>query len=180
MKVLNRILTALSMNRSYKEYIKRFRIKGNEAILEFGCGKGELSKRIVKKLNKGGYLTCSDISDLSLKDLKIILRKYDNINCFLGDIRKINMDEDIYDMIIINSNLDYISKDERLSYLNFLLRLLKPHGKVFVRQPISTKEGISSTEVRRLMRKAKLKEIDYQFNKVKKKQLIYFGEFKST
>jgi len=179
LKVLSRILTDLSMNRSYKEYVKNLKINGSEAILEFGCGKGALSKRVIKKLNKGGYLTCSDISDLSLKDLKTVLRKHENINCCLGDIRKINMDN-IYDKIIINSALDYIPKNERLSYLNFLLNLLKPDGKIFIRQYISINEGISSTEVRRLMRKAKLKEIDYKFDKTVKKQLIYFGEFKRT
>ncbi len=178
MKVLNRILNALSRDRRYKEYLNSFKIKGNEAILEFGCGEGDLSKGIVKKLDKGGYLTCSDISDLSLKELKTTLRRYDNINYCFGDIRKMNMDYKIYDKIILNSILEFIPKDERLSYVKFLLLLLKPKGKFFVRQSISTHEGISSTEVRKIMRQAKMIEGHYQFDKARKNKTIYFAEFK--
>lgn len=180
LKVLNRILNALSIDQSYKEYLNSFNLKGNEALLEFGCGKGELSKQIAKKLDKGGYLTCSDISDLSLEELKTTLRRYDNINYCFGDIRKMNMDYKIYDKIILNAIIDFIPKSERASYTDFLLLLLKPKGRIFVKQPISTHDGISSTEVRRLMRQAKMIEVNYKFNKVKKNQTIYFGEFKRT
>lgn len=46
----------------YMPYIKTFGLRGNENILDFGCGGGTGSRCLLKFLNNDGHLTCVDTS----------------------------------------------------------------------------------------------------------------------
>lgn len=164
-----------------KAHVENMNLVGDEAVLELGCGTGSLSKYIAKKLDKGGYLTCADISDASQKVLKKVLKKFININYCFGDIRMMNIDQGIYDKIIFNFVLNDISSEERSAYIDYLLKLLKINGKLYIRESITSGDcGISSVEIRRLMREAHMLEENYRFDKGKAQQTIYSGIFKSV
>lgn len=176
MNRLKLFLSTVKSSKIYKNYVDRLELKGDEAIFELGSHIGYLSRHIAKRLCDGGYLTCSDISDESADMLKTMLRKYNNVNFCFGEIRKMNIDCEIYDKVILNDCLVNLSKPERESYLRFLLSLIKPNANIYVRQPISS-QGISSSEVRQLMRELKLKEVNYRFDKYSK-QTVYSATFK--
>lgn len=170
-------LSVVKTNKIYKSYLESLELKGDEAIFELGSNIGYLSRQIAKKLSKGGYLTCGDISADSADLLKTMLNKYKNVNFCFGNIRKMNIGCEIYDKIIFNDCLANLPKSEKESYLRFVLLLLKPKANIYVRQPISSNEGISSSKVRQLMREIGLKEVDYKFDKIGK-QTVYSGTFK--
>jgi len=46
----------------YNSYYKTFGLKGNEKVLDFGCGGGTGAKYLMKFLNKSGHLTCVDVA----------------------------------------------------------------------------------------------------------------------
>jgi len=72
----------------YNPYIKSFELRGDEHILDFGCGGGTDSKCILDFLNENGYLTCIDTSGYWVKKAEKRLSKYSNVECKLGDIRE--------------------------------------------------------------------------------------------
>ncbi len=170
-------LSTFKNNKTYKNYAENLNLKGDEAVFELGSGIGYLSRHIAKRLRDGGYLTCGDISDDSADMLKTMLRKYNNVNFCFGNIRRMNIECEIYDKLILNDCLVNLSKSERESYLRFLLSLLKTDANIYVRQPISSQDGISSSEVRQLMRELGLKEVNYEFDKISK-QTVYLATFK--
>jgi cyclopropane fatty-acyl-phospholipid synthase-like methyltransferase len=43
-----------------KKYIESLPIQGDEQVLDFGCGVGGCAKYLIKRLNRGGRLTCVD------------------------------------------------------------------------------------------------------------------------
>lgn len=173
---LKLFLRAIKTNKIYKNYVENLDINGSEAIFELGSHVGYLSRKIAEKLCDGGYLTCADVSDYYSNTLKARLKKFKNVNFCFGDIRKMNIDCEIYDKVILNDCLINLSKSERLSYLRFLLLVLKPNGSIHVRQPIS-QSGISSSEVRQLMRELGLHESKYKFDK-SGKDIVFTGIFK--
>ncbi|HDP98858.1 MAG TPA: hypothetical protein ENN22_06710 [bacterium] len=46
----------------YNSYFKTFSLKGNEKVLDFGCGGGTGAKCLLTFLNEDGHLTCVDAS----------------------------------------------------------------------------------------------------------------------
>src|SRR5271157_869526 len=70
----------------YNPYFKTFGLKGDEAVLDFGCGGGAGSKSLAKLLYKGGNLTCIDTSKYWITKASKRLKKYLNVRLYSGDI----------------------------------------------------------------------------------------------
>lgn len=148
----------------YKEYIESIGWNGNEQVLEFGCGTGCLSRFIIKKINKG-QLACLDVSELSIKILKWILRKHKNVQYYIDDIRDQKMDEGTYDKVIIHYMLHDIPKEERQPIINELSKIIKVGGQLHIREPINENHGMPAEEIQSLMTNCGLKKTEFHFEK---------------
>jgi len=143
----------------YKPYIDTFNLKGNENVLDFGCGSGIESKLILKKLQKGGSLICLDTSKYWMKITKKRLKKYGNVNFLTGDICEFNIPDSSFDIICIIYVLHDIEPLQRQKTVKTLKKKLKKSGKIHIFEPTKYIHGISIQEIRELMENNELKEV---------------------
>ena len=83
----------------YNSYFRTFGLKGGEKVLDFGCGGGAGSRCLLKILGDEGHLTCVDISRFWITRAKRRLKNYSNVQCLVGDIRKLDVPDDSFDCI---------------------------------------------------------------------------------
>lgn len=156
----------------YNAYIKSFGLNGDEKVLDFGCGGGTGSQCLVKFLNENGHLTCVDASSFWMEKTKRRLRKYPNVECKTGDIRKLDIPASSFDVISIIHVIHDIEPAERQDTVNELSRKLKTGGSLFIREPIKKSHGMPIEEIQTLLSNAGLKETEHKKNKSE-----YTGKF---
>jgi len=143
----------------YNSYFKTFNLSGNESILDFGCGGGAGSRCLAKLLNDSGHLTCVDLSNYWINKAKRRLERYTNVECLAGDIRKLDIPENSFDVISIISVIHDIAPEERQSVIDRLAKLLNKNGKIFIREPIKESHGMPVQEILSLLKSSGVKEI---------------------
>jgi len=149
----------------YNPYFRTFGLKGNEHVLDFGCGGGAGSRCLANLLSNDGHMTCVDVSNYWIEKAKYRLRRYGNVECLAGDIRKLDKAEDSFDIISIFHVLHDIAPKERQSVTDRLAKLLNKNGRIFIREPIKESHGMPVEEIRILLSGAGLKEIEHTANK---------------
>ena len=159
----------------YKPYIKTFGLTGNENVLDFGCGGGVGSRCFANFLNEKGHLTCVDISNFWIKKASRRLKKYPNVECSVGDIRRLNIPDDSFDVISIFHVIHDIAPEERQDTINALCRKLKGNGTIFIREPIKKTHGMPVAEIRALLTNAGFREAEHEESKSE-----YRGSFQSA
>ena len=142
----------------YNSYIKSFGLKGNETILDFGCGGGTGSMCFLKFLNGDGHLTCIDTSVYWMNKAKKRLSKYPNVECKIGDIKDLLIPDRYYDVITIMHVIHDIEPVKRQDTINVLSQKLKKDGSLFIREPIKKSHGIAVEEIRALFTNVDLRE----------------------
>ncbi|MGK9476366.1 class I SAM-dependent methyltransferase [Melioribacter sp. OK-6-Me] len=135
----------------YKSLLSLVNIKGNENILDFGCGGGIGSRAIAKLLTKDGHLTGIDTSTYWTKKAKKRLRKFPNVDILCGDIRNIDIPNQSFDIIYIFHVIHDIRPDERQDTINALKDKLKNSGRIILVEPLKYSHGISPDELEMLM-----------------------------
>jgi ubiquinone/menaquinone biosynthesis C-methylase UbiE len=158
----------------YSPYFKTFGLKGDERILDFGCGGGVGSRCLAKILDEKGHLTCIDVSNYWIKKATRRLKKYPNVSCLAGDICKLDLPDKSYDVITIVHVIHDITPESRQETANALARLLYTGGTLFIREPVKQSHGMPSAEIRGLFSSAGLKEVKFTENKSE-----YRGEYKT-
>ena len=126
----------------YEPYFKTFGLKGDENVLDFGCGGGSISKALLKFLSKGGNLTAIDVSGFWIKKARKRLEKYSNATFMAGDIRNLDIEDNIFDVISIIHVIHDISPQERKDIVFALCKKLKQGGRIYIREPIKKSHGM--------------------------------------
>jgi ubiquinone/menaquinone biosynthesis C-methylase UbiE len=157
----------------YDPYFKTFELNGDEQVLDFGCGGGAGSRCLRKILKNNGHLTCVDISGYWIKRAEGRLGKYPDVSCLAGDIRKLDLIDNSFDVINIFHVIHDIAPEDRQGTINALARLLSKNGKVFIREPIKQSHGMPISEIRELFSNAGFAEARFNENKSE-----YRGVFK--
>jgi len=159
----------------YKPYFATFGLRGDENVLDFGCGGGAGSRCLANILNKNGHLTCVDVSNYWTKRAVKRLKKYPNVECKAGDIRRLQIPDHSFDVISIFHVIHDIAPEERQDTVSVLCKKLKSDGTVFIREPIKKSHGMPMTEIRPLFSNAGLVETGYQESKSE-----YSGRYRSA
>jgi SAM-dependent methyltransferase len=155
----NVFTTCYLLSAAYEKYVERMNLKGNERVLDFGAGPGSAARFLARKLNApDGQLTCLDISPTWMKVIQTRLSDSQNIRYRLGDIRRLELEKEFFDMILIHFVLHDIDQEIRHEIINRLSGLLKPGGRLYIREPRSNLHGMQALEIRQLMQQAGLKE----------------------
>lgn len=159
----------------YNPYFKTFGLKGNERILDFGCGGGAGSRCLANLLSKGGHLTCVDVSSYWIAKARKRLGKYSNVECKSGDIRELDIPDSSFDIISTIHVVHDISPAERQDIVKTLSQKLKAGGLFFIREPVKKSHGMPVEEIRTLLSGAGLKEIEHKETKSE-----YMGKYQKS
>lgn len=133
----------------YKKFADRLPLKGDEQVLDFGCGMGTVAYYTSGKL-VNGHLTCLDISSRWLDACRKTLKKYENITYVLSDAS--GLGRDCFNVVYCHFVLHDIEKEELIMVIPQLVNSLKPNGVLCFREPLSEIEKIG-------LIKSKLKQI---------------------
>ncbi|MBN2240843.1 MAG: class I SAM-dependent methyltransferase [Dehalococcoidales bacterium] len=142
----------------YDRYFRTFNLKGGERVMDFGCGGGTGSLRLMKLLDETGFLSAVDTSDYWIKKAEKRLGGYPNAECLMTDIREMEIPSSLYDVVVINHVIHDIPKAERESTVKALSHLIKSEGTCFVWEPVKLSHGMPSDEIRSLFRNAGMEE----------------------
>jgi ubiquinone/menaquinone biosynthesis C-methylase UbiE len=149
----------------YNPYFKTFGLKGNETVLDFGCGGGIGSRCLANLLDKGGHLTCIDVSHYWMARARKRLDKYSNVDCKLGDIGKLDIPDSSFDVISTFYVIHDIAPAERQDIVKALSQKLKAGGVFFIKEPVKKAHGMLPEEIRALLSDAGLNEIEHKETK---------------
>jgi ubiquinone/menaquinone biosynthesis C-methylase UbiE len=156
----------------YDSYFNTFELKGDEKVLDFGCGGGTGSRSLLKFLNQNGHLTCVDTSNYWIDKARKRLSKYRNVELHAGDIRELNIPDSEFDVITVFHVIHDIPPAERPETVKAMARKLKKNGTVFIREPTKKSHGMSADEIRVLFSQAGFKETSRNESKSE-----YIGKF---
>ena len=151
----------LLLRPSFRRFVERMQLSGNETVMDFGCGFGACAEYLAGALPSGKVI-CADISESWLHQAQKRLRKFNNVSYRLGDITQHDNPRGEIDVIIIHHMLHDTAMEERESILQALGRLLKPSGRLVIREPIKQCHGLPAEEIRRLMACGGLAEERYE------------------
>ena len=146
----------------YNPYFKTFELKGNERVLDFGCGGGTSSLCLANLLSKGGHLMCVDVSRYWIAKARKRLDKYSNVECKSGDIRELDIPDSSFDIISAIHVVHDIAPAERQDIVKTLSQKLKAGGLFFIREPAKKSHCMPVEEIRLLLSDAGLNEIEYK------------------
>jgi len=123
----NNIMTLDIYDQSYHSFCERFSNK-DAAILEIGCGPGNVSKQLLQ-INPKFNILATDISENMLT-----YAKKNNPNCAfqLLDIRAIGQLKKQFDGIVAGFCLPYLSKQDTIQLLKNARHLLHKNGILYV------------------------------------------------
>jgi arsenite methyltransferase len=119
--------------------IERLSLKGNESVLDLGCGRGLLLLGAAQKLPQGkaiGVDLWSNI-DLSSNSRDAVMNNarlenvVDRIEIFDGDMRKLPFDDASMDGVTASMSIHNIpTREGRREAIKEVARVLKPGGKI--------------------------------------------------
>jgi len=162
----------------YRRHVDSFNLKGEEKVLDFGCGPGSTAKFIAQNLHKkGGELTCLDLSKIWIERVKKHLKRFSNVEYHAGDIRKWDEKNDYFDAVTIHYMLHDIDKSERQEVLKALAKKIKTGAKLFIREPTKEGHGMQPEEIQELMSKSGLKETESNTSQILFMGAVYTGVF---
>lgn len=156
----------------YKSFVEFMKLRGDEQVLDFGCGGGALSRYLAEHLVDNGSVTCLDTSEYWIGRAKKRLSPYRNVICLQGDIRNTTFQDHPFDIISIVHVIHDIAPGSRAATVQSLARTLKNDGRLFIWEPTRPSHGISILEVRQLMNHAGLKQV-----RAILKRSAYIGQF---
>ncbi len=124
----------------YKAFAERLPLKGNELVLDFGCGMGTVAYYAAKKLPQG-HLTCMDISGRWLDTCRRTLRSYENIT--FSQQRNPELTKESFDVVYCHFVLHNFSEDELERTIPALVRSLRSYGVLVFREPLNEAEKLN-------------------------------------
>lgn len=141
----------------YSRFAHSLNLNGDERVLDFGSGSGVCARHIAARLQNGGGLDCVDISRGWMQVIRRTLRRYENIAYHLGRVARLDLPRASYDLIVVHFVLHDIPAAERAAIVKTLAGLLKPDGRLVLREPQG--HGLSLEAIRELTRAAGLRAI---------------------
>lgn len=149
----------------YNKIVEGYHLRGDENVLDFGCGGGGASKVILRHLNSKGHLTCLDISRHWIAKVRKRLGNNSHVHFYDQDIRTADLPDESFDVISIVHVIHDIPPNDRGEVVKALAKKLKHGGKIHLVEPIKVSHGMAVQEIRDLHRAAGLKELDFDINK---------------
>jgi 2-polyprenyl-3-methyl-5-hydroxy-6-metoxy-1,4-benzoquinol methylase len=165
----------------YRNFVRSLDLKGDERVLDFGCGPGAASKFIALTLEKGeGELTCFDISEKWIARAKNKLSQFHNVEYYAEDMRTWEEKNDYYDTVVIHIMLHDIPLSDRPEVIKALEQKMKSDANLIIREPIKEGHGMPPEEIQELMTTIGLKETTSEVTKRFLMGTLYTGYYRKT
>jgi ubiquinone/menaquinone biosynthesis C-methylase UbiE len=144
----------------YAPYFKsRGGFRGDEQVLDFGCGGGVSTRSIAAELIRGGSVTGVEISSFFSERARKRVARYSSARILHGQITELDLKPQSFDVISIIHVIHDIPRAGRSDTVQALAVLLKPDGRLWIWEPTRPSHGMPAVEIRGLMEKAGLKEV---------------------
>ena len=153
-----RLFTNLLLSPLYRRYVDEMGLRGDERVLDYGSGSGAAARHLAKRLQAGGRLTCMDVSARWQAVLRKVLRAYPGVEFLLGDVRAMGLPEGRFDVVLVHWMLHDVPPWDRPSIVAELARVLRPGGRLFLREPTNAKHGMPAALARDVLAAAGLSE----------------------
>ena len=137
-----------------KQIFDALALRGDEKVLDVGCGSGTLLNEAAKQLTTGKALgidiwaphTGGGNYDLLMKNAKAE-DVADKIEFKQADVRKLPFEDSSFDVIVSSGALHHIGRErsEHEQAINEMLRVLKPGGKIALMDVSHMIEGYASS-----------------------------------
>ncbi len=112
------------------ELLSKLDLKGNESVLDIGCGDGEITAAIAQRVPRGfvvGIDSSRDMIELATKHFPPA--RCPNLTFILKDARHLNFDEE-FDAVFSNACLHWVIDHQ--SVLAGIRRCLRPSGRMLL------------------------------------------------
>lgn len=117
---------------------------------------------LARLLDKGGHVTCVDISHYWVAKARRRLNSYSNVECRAGDIRELDIPDSSFDIISTFHVIHDIAPRDRQDIIEIPSMKLKAGGLFFIREPTKESHGMPVEGIRTLLSGAGLKETNYK------------------
>jgi len=141
----------------YRHFLSFINIEGDENILDFGSGSGNLAKCVLKNINDEGSLICLEPSNYWSNLAKKRLKDYKKVDFINDDIRRAEIQNDNFDIIYIYYVIHDINPQARQEIVEVIAKKLKKDGKLYIKEPTKESHGMKKEEIINLMKKFNLK-----------------------
>ncbi len=157
-----------SSKRLQKEikFLKSGLITPGDTILDFACGPGNLSIVIAEETGDKGEVYALDIHPLAIKQTEKLAKQHQiqNIKTIITDKSETGLADNSIDIVFIFNAIDMIRDKKKM--INEIERVLKPKGKLIIRNKINFKRNTSYYE--NLLSKTSI-----EFSKQKEKSFFF-------
>jgi ubiquinone/menaquinone biosynthesis C-methylase UbiE len=136
--------------------------RGDEKVLDFGCGGGVSTRTIAAQLNQGGSVTGVDVSSYFSERAKKRVARQANARILHGEITGLGLEPHSFDLISIVHVIHDISRAKRSATVRALGTLLKPSGRLWILEPTRPSHGMPAEEIGELMDEAGLREVSVE------------------
>lgn len=148
---------------AYRPILDFIEIKGDEKILDFGCGGGFLTKRLYGELDEKGRIIGLDSSNYYIDKAKNRSEGYSNIEFVSGKIE--DLEDGYFDIIIINFVIHDIRPSRREEVFSGLSGKIGLGKKLYINEPTKPNHGIGVKQLRRYLGSSGFKEERFILNK---------------
>ena len=138
--------------------VASLQLTGTERVLDFGSGPGSEAIHLARALDKGGRVTCLDVSPTWLAGAQRRLRGFDNAYFLLGEAPEVGLASEFFDLIVAHYVLHDVDPEALPATIAALAGSLRPGGRFLVVEPIGGRHGFSAAELVALMKTAGLAE----------------------
>jgi ubiquinone/menaquinone biosynthesis C-methylase UbiE len=144
----------------YAPYFRsRGGFRGDEQVLDFGCGGGVSTRSIAAELTQGGSVTGVDISAYFSERARKRVARYPSARILHGEITEVGLKPQSFDLISIVHVIHDIPRAKRSATVQALAAVLKANGRLWIWEPTRPSHGMPAGEIRGLMEEAGLKEV---------------------
>jgi ubiquinone/menaquinone biosynthesis C-methylase UbiE len=129
-----------------RRLVTSFGLTGPEHVLDFGSGAGSEAVYLARALDRGGLLTCLDVSPAWLAEARLRLRHRTNVQFLLGEAPSLALRDAEFDLILAHFVLHDVDRAALPATLAALTRSLRADGRFVVVEP-DTESGTRKSHV---------------------------------
>jgi len=159
--LLESVIYGLAGRFVYRPVIDLLCLEKYKSILDFGCGGGFLIKRISGLFGDDVEITGIDSSRFYINAARKRLKDKKNIKLLCGEIDELVLNQDLFDIAIINYVLHDIRPNRRK---NIIRSLAKCSKSICAHEPLRPSHGIKATKLRSLFLSVGMKEKSFKQN----------------